>query len=45
MKTPNIDSLLHMTRQYLDGEVDRVDYCLDFPYEFEKRYAKACKEH
>ena len=44
MSTPNINALLKMTREYLDGKMDRIDYELDFPYEVEKRYQKMCRE-
>lgn len=27
-----------MTKKYLDGEMSRIDYELDLPYEVDKRY-------
>lgn len=33
-----------MTRNYLDGKMDRIDHELDFPYEIEKRYQKMRRE-
>ena len=44
MRRTNINAILKMTRQYLDGEMSRIDYELDLPYEVEKRYQKMCKE-
>ena len=44
MRTTNIDAILKMTKEYLDGEISRIDYELDFPYEVEKRYQKMCRE-
>ncbi len=45
MKTPNIDFVMEMTKSYLDGEIDCIDYTLDFPYEIEKRYTKMVREN
>ena len=44
MRMTNINAVLKMTRQYLDGEMSRIDYELDFPYEVEKRYRNMYKE-
>ena len=44
MRMANINAVLKMTRQYLDGEMRRIDCELDLPYEVEKRYQKMCKE-
>lgn len=44
MSTPNINAVLKMTKDYLDGRMGRIDYELDFPYEVEKRYQKMCTE-
>lgn len=44
MKRTNINALLKMVRQYLNGEMGLIDFVLDFPYEMEKRYQKAVKE-
>lgn len=45
MKTPNIDYMMEMTTSYLDGEMDIIDYTLDFPYELEERYEKMVREN
>ena len=44
MRRTNIDAILKMTKEYLDGEISRIDYELDFPYEVEKCYQKMCRE-
>ena len=44
MKLPNIDFMMNMTKDFLDGKIDGVTYSLDFPYELEKRYKKMHKE-
>ena len=44
MRKTNINALIKMTKDYLDGKIDRLDYVMDFPYEFDKRYSKMCKE-
>ena len=44
MKQPNIDFLMNMTKDYLDGKIDCVAYSLDFPYELDQRYKKAHRE-
>lgn len=33
-----------MTKSYLEGEIDSMFYCLDFPYELECRYKKIVRE-
>lgn len=33
-----------MTKSYLDGEIDIIEFGLDFPYEVENRYQKLKKE-
>lgn len=38
MRLPNIDFMMNMTKEYLSGEMDVIDYSLDFPYELDKRY-------
>lgn len=35
MKQPNIDYMMNMTKKYLSGEMDVIDYGLDFTYELE----------
>lgn len=44
MRRTNINAVLRMTKMYLDGKMDRIDYELDFPYEVEQRYQKMCRE-
>ena len=44
MRRTNINALLKMVRQYLNGKMGLIDFVLDFPYEMEKRYQKAVKE-
>ncbi len=40
----NIKFLLRMVKSYLDGEIDIIEFGLDFPYEVENRYQKLNKE-
>ena len=44
MRRTNINAVLKMVREYLDGEIDRIELSLDFPYELEKRYKKMHSE-
>ncbi len=44
MSNPNINAVLKITKDYLDGKIDRINYELDFPYEVGKRYQKMCRE-
>ncbi len=44
VRRTNINALLKMVRQYLNGEIRYIDFVMDFPYEMEKRYQKAVKE-
>lgn len=44
VKLPNIDFMMNMTKDFLDGKIDGVTYSLDFSYELEKRYKKMSKE-
>ena len=44
MKQPNIDFIMNMTKDYLNGKIDIIDYSLDFPYELEQRYEKMHRE-
>lgn len=44
MKTTNIDFVMNMTKDYLDGKIDDITYNLDFPYEVEERYRKMVRE-
>lgn len=40
MSQPNIDYMMNMTKEFLGGKIDGIDYSLDFPYELEQRYKK-----
>lgn len=40
LSQPNINYMMNMTKEYLSGKIDEIDYTLDFPYELEKRYKK-----
>jgi hypothetical protein len=44
VKQPNIDFMMNMTKDYLSGKIDIIDYSLDFPYELEQRYEKMHRE-
>jgi len=44
VKLPNIDFMMEMTKDFLDGKIDGVSYSLDFEYYLEKRYKKMQKE-
>ena len=44
MKLENINFILNMTKDYLDGKIDFITFGLDFPYEVETRYRKMVKE-
>ena len=40
----NIEFLMNMTKEFLEGKMGVISYCLDFPYEFECRYKKMLRE-
>ena len=40
----NINYIMDMAKSFLDGEIDIIDFYLDFPYEIEKRYRKMVRE-
>ena len=44
MKQPNIDYLMNMTKEFLDGKIDGITYSLYFPHELDQRYKKAHRE-
>ena len=44
MKQANIEFILNMTKDFLDGKIDFITFGLDFPYEVETRYRKMVKE-
>lgn len=44
MSKPNIDFVMGMTKGFLEGKSDAIDYSLDFSYEVEKRYTKMLEE-
>jgi hypothetical protein len=41
---PNIDFMMELTKDFLDGKIDGVRYSLDFEYYLEKRYKEMQKE-
>lgn len=43
MRITNITAILRITKKYLDGEMSRIDYKLNLPYEVKKRYQNMCK--
>ena len=43
--TPNIDYMLQMAKDYIDGTGNPLDFELNYGYEFEKRYRKMEKEN
>jgi hypothetical protein len=43
-KTPNINYLLQIVEQMLNGQIDTVCFKLDFEYELTKRYRAMAKE-
>ncbi len=45
MKQPNIEFVLLMTKDYLNGKIDSITYGLDFPHEVETRYKKMLREN
>ena len=42
--TPNIDFMLNMAKEYLDGTGNPFDFEYDYGYHFEKRYRAMLKE-
>ena len=44
MRRTNINAVLSMVREYLDGEMDFSSFRLDFPYEIEQPYRKMVRE-
>ena len=40
MSQPNINYMMEMTKDYIDGKIEIISFALDFPYELEKRYKK-----
>ena len=40
----NINYIMDMAKSFLDGEIEIIDFYLDFPYEIEKRYLKMARE-
>jgi len=44
VKQPNIDYMMNMTKDYLSGKIDIIDYTLDFPYELDQRYQEINRE-
>lgn len=44
LNNSNFVFLMEMTKDYLDGKIDSIEYWLDFPYELESRYNKLLRE-
>jgi hypothetical protein len=44
MRLPNIDFMMELTKDFLDGKIDGVSYSLDFEYYLEKRIEDMEKE-
>ena len=40
----NINYIMDMTKSFLAGEIDGMNYYLNFPFEVEKRYQKMVRE-
>lgn len=40
----NLCFMLEFVRRFIDGEITRFDFEMDFNYEFIKRYDKMCNE-
>lgn len=43
-KRSNIDAVLDMVEAFLKGNMSRLDFRLDFPYEVQQRYSKMARE-
>jgi hypothetical protein len=44
MRRTNINVILRMVRDFLNGKMDDIAFLLDFPHEIETRYQKMCSE-
>lgn len=44
MSQPNIEFMMKMAKDYLDGTISIVTFTQDFPYELERRYKKMHRE-
>ena len=44
MRRTNINAVLNMVQEFLDGEMESISFQLDFPYEIEQRYRKMVRE-
>ena len=44
MRRTAMNAVLRMVRECLNGNINEMDFRLDFPYEIEKRYWKMCRE-
>ncbi|MBP2663140.1 MAG: hypothetical protein H6Q71_1088 [Firmicutes bacterium] len=44
MKQLNIEYMMNMTKEYLEGKIESFAYNLDFSYELEKRFKKMRRE-
>ena len=45
MKLPNIDFMMELTKEFLDGKIDGVTHSLDLEYHLEKRYKQMHKKN
>ena len=43
-KQSNIDTVLDIVEAFLKGNISRMDFQLDFPYEVQQRYQKMARE-
>lgn len=43
--TPNIDFMLNMAKEYIDGTGNQFDFEYDYGYHFEKRYKAMLREN
>ncbi|KAF1086314.1 hypothetical protein SPSYN_00031 [Sporotomaculum syntrophicum] len=43
-KRSNIDTVLDMVEAFLKGNMSRIDFQLDFPYEVQQHYQKMARE-
>ena len=44
MRRTNINAVLRMVKQFLDGKMDAISFWLDFPHEVTQRYESMCRE-
>lgn len=44
-KSSNIDYMIGMTRDFVNGKLDALSYKLDYTHEFIERWDKMCREN